>query len=104
VASTFNTKIAPQGIEDYLFFVPMENLSEDARSQASQYFAQGHEVNFLDVKDWILMSLATMGARGRKVFNEKFMELLDDAGIPRSVKMGWNEQVERLLGPPITEI
>jgi hypothetical protein len=41
VVSTFNTKIAPQGIEDYLFFVPMEHLPEEVRSQARQYFAQG---------------------------------------------------------------
>jgi hypothetical protein len=98
VVSTFNTKIAPQGIEDYLFFVPMENLPDDVRIQARQYFAQGLEVNFLDVKNWILMSLATMGTRGRRIFNEKFMELLDAPDVPRSVKMAWNDQVDRLLG------
>ena len=100
VVSTFNTKIAPHGIEDYLFFVPLENLHEEVRSQARQYFAQGPEVNFLDLKDWILMSLATMGVRGRRIFNEKFMQLLDAGDVPRTVKMGWNEQVNRLLTPP----
>jgi hypothetical protein len=48
------------------------------------------------------MSLATMGARGRRIFNEKFMQLLDAADVPRTVKMGWNEQVNRLLTPPTT--
>jgi len=104
VVSTFNTKIAPQGIGDYLFFVPMVDLPEDARVQARQYFAQGHEVNFLGVTDWILMSLATTGAGGRKIFNEKLMDLLDGPEIPRSVKMGWNTQVDRLLGVSATRV
>ena len=98
VVSTFNTKIAPQGIADYLFFVPMTDLPEEVRNQARQYFAQGHELNFLAVKEWIVMLLATTGTRGRIIFNQTFMELLDGTDIPRSVKMGWNAQVDRLLG------
>jgi hypothetical protein len=54
IVATFNTKIAPNGIEDYLFFVRSETLADDARQQARQYFAQGHEVNFLEIKNWVL--------------------------------------------------
>ncbi|MGO9113274.1 MAG: restriction endonuclease, SacI family [Thermoguttaceae bacterium] len=97
VVATFNTKIAPNGIEDYLFFVPIPQLSDAARAQARQYFAQGHEVNFLGVRDWVIMSLATMGARGRSFFNQHLMRLLDAADVPKSVKMGWNNQVNQLL-------
>jgi SacI restriction endonuclease len=97
VVATFNTKIAPKGIEDYLFFVPIPQLTDAARAQARKYFAQGHEVNFLGVRDWIMMSLATMGARGRNLFNRHLMDLLEAADTPKSVKMGWNTQVDQLL-------
>ena len=43
------------------------------------------------------MSLTTMGMRGRTIFNVKLMELLDGPDIPKSVKMGWNTQIDRLL-------
>jgi hypothetical protein len=86
VVATFNTKIAPSAIEDYLFLVRLADLDEAARAQARHYFAQGHEVNFLDIKDWILMSLATMGTRGRALFNRNLMELLDEPDVPRPLK------------------
>lgn len=97
VVSTFNTKIAPNGIEDYLFFVRLASLDPAARVQAAQYFAQGHEVNFLEIEEWVVMSLATMGAKGRAIFNHELMELLDGPDIPRSLKMAWNMHVDRLL-------
>jgi len=98
VMTTFNTKISPQGIGDYLFFTPLAGLSEQVRLQARQYFAQGHEVNFLEVKDWILMLLATLGIKGRGIFNRQFMELLGASDIPRSLKVAWNQQADLLSG------
>lgn len=98
VVATFNTKIAPNAIEDYLFFVHLAHLDEGARAQAQQYFAQGHEVNFLEIKDWIVMSLATMGTRGRAIFNGRLMELLDAPDVPQLLKMAWNTQIDRLVG------
>ena len=98
VVATFNTKIAPHGIEDYLFFVKVSGVSEDARRQAHQYFSQGHEVSFLEIKDWILMSVATVGAKGRAIFNRVLLELLDDPELPRSLKMAWNAQIEGIIG------
>ena len=96
VVSTFNTKIAPSGIEDYLFFTKLSGLASDARHQANQYFSQGHEVNFVEIKDWILMALATMGRTGRSVFNSALLELLDEPDTPRSLKVTWNEQIAKL--------
>jgi SacI restriction endonuclease len=96
VISTFNTKIAPLGIEDYLFFVRLETLSEDAREQARHYFAQGHEVNFLEIRTWILMLLASMGKRGREIFSEKLLGLIGDAAVPRSLKVAWNDCIAAL--------
>ena len=96
VVATFNSKIAPQSIPDYLFFVRSETLDEGARHQANQYFAQGHEVNFLEVRGWAIMLLATMGTRGRKLFHDHLIALLDDTKVPKSLKVAWNEHVSAL--------
>jgi len=97
LTATFNTKIAPNGIEDYLFFVRLAGVDPDARELARQYFTQGHEVNFLDIKEWILMSLATMRKLGRDTFNRILISLMDAPGIPRNVKVGWNNQIAELV-------
>ena len=68
VVSTFNTKIAPSSIEDYLFFVSQEP-DDRVRQQCHQYFAQGHEVSFVQMAGWLNMMLVTIGKRGRETFN-----------------------------------
>ena len=98
VITTFNTKIAPAGIEDYLFFVKLSGVGPEARQQAHQYFAQGHEVNFLEIKEWIIMSLATMGKQGRATFNKLLVNLLDKPDVPRTLKVAWNDQIVRITG------
>jgi hypothetical protein len=95
VMSTFQTKIAPQGIEDYLFLVRGET-SEDVMRQARQYFSQGHEVNFLEIKSWILMVLATIGKAGRAIFNEAVLAKLNDEEIPAQLKVAWNSQIDQI--------
>lgn len=99
VVATFQTKIAPQGIEDYLFFIKPSGASLEVRQQAHQYFAQGHEVNFLEIKVWILMMLATMGRKGRQIFNQHVIEILGAADVPRTIKVAWNNQIENLTVP-----
>jgi hypothetical protein len=98
VVATFNAKIAPGGIEDYLFFIRPESLDDEAGRQARQYFAQGHEVNFIEVKQWVLMSLATIGARGRGLFHNHLIQLLDRADTPRTLKVAWNRAIALLTG------
>lgn len=97
VISTFNTKIAPQGIDDYLFCLGDTAPTVDARRQAEQYFAQGHEVNFISIKEWILMSLATMGKRGRSIFNTQLMLLMESEDVPAPLKVSWNDHVSALM-------
>jgi len=97
IATTFNTKIAPAGIEDYLFFVKLSGVTPEAKRQAHQYFAAGHEVNFLEIKDWIIMCLATMGKRGRAVFNGELLNLLEAPDVPRTLKVAWNEQIQKVI-------
>lgn len=96
VTTTFNTKIAPAGIEDYLFFVRPAAASPEALHQARQYFAQGHEINFLDIKQWILMSLATMGKGGRGIFNGTLLQLMGEPDVPSALKVHWNDQIARI--------
>lgn len=64
--------------------------------QAQQYFAQGHEVNFLDIKTWALHTLSTIGKTGRLAFNLEMIKLLDSNDVPRKMKVGWNEQIQKL--------
>lgn len=98
VVSTFTTKIAPAGVEDYIFFVKFRptGADPDAVRQAQQYFAQGHEVNFLDIKTWVLNTLSTIGKKGRVAFISEMVKLLDSDDVPRKMKVGWNEQVQKL--------
>lgn len=96
VVATFQTKIAPQGIEDYLFFTKTPGVQNGALEQTRQYFAQGHEVNFLEISDWMRMLLATMGKSGRAVFNRGLVRRLEAADIPPALKIAWNQQIAKL--------
>lgn len=98
LVATFNTKIAPAGIEDYLLLVGATEPSEEARNQARKYFAQGHDINFTQVCDWLIMILATVGKPGRNLFNSILMNLLDGPHVPQAVKAAWNESVASLFG------
>lgn len=96
VVTTFQAKILPAGIEDYLFFIRSDAVRTEARQQAQRYFAQGHEVNFLDVQLWILMLLGTLGRAGRDRFTRIVIGLFSAVDIPTYMKVAWNQQVERL--------
>ena len=96
VASTFNTKIGPAGIEDYLFFVS-QPPDETAIQQANRYFAQGHEVSFVEIAGWLAMMLATIGKRGREAFTRAMLELLDEHDTLQSVRAAWNDAVAAVI-------
>jgi hypothetical protein len=95
VTATFQTKIAPNGIEDYLFFVTAD-VDEGARRQARQYFSQGHEVNFMEIKNWILVILSALGKTGRKTYNRVLVEKLESVDTPPALKMTWNDQIAHI--------
>jgi len=99
VVATFNTKIAPTGIADYLFLLKDAAVSDDVREQARQYFAQGHDVNFLEIKEWILMTLGTLGREGRERFIDEAAEQIAAEKMPRAVKVHWNEALAQLTAP-----
>jgi len=97
VVSTFNTKISPQGIDDYLFFFSSGLPDNEARAAARQYFAQGHDISFLPVKDWLVNSLGTIGPSCRGIFTSEFLKLLDSPDVPANLKVAWNDQLKALL-------
>jgi hypothetical protein len=97
VVSTFNTKIVRAGIEDYLFIYSNSLPTDDARQVARTYFTQGHEINFLQVADWIVNNLGTIGAKCRTIFTQEILGLFDTRDVPASVKMAWNDIVKELV-------
>ncbi|MEX2161801.1 MAG: restriction endonuclease, SacI family [Anaerolineales bacterium] len=95
--STFNTKIAPSGIEDYLFLVGANDPSKEAVEQAERYFAQGHEVNFAEIVNWIVMLLATFGKQGREIFGLHLVSLLESSETTQAAKVAWNDAINNLF-------
>lgn len=98
VQSTFRTKIAASGVADYLFMIDKRRMSLDAAEEASKYFAQGYEINFIDVSSWVLMCLATVGAAGRSEYNKRLTDLFQSPDLPKAVKTGWNKEVLKVAG------
>lgn len=94
--TTFNAKIAPNAIADYLFFVRLDSVADDAREQARRYFAQGHDINFVDIKTWATMCLASMGNRGRDLFQRHLRDLIADPRTPSTIKVAWNGRLADL--------
>lgn len=97
VVSTFTTKIAPQGIQDYVFMSAGSPPSTEARAVVMQYFAQGHDVSFLQVRPWITNNLATIGARCRMAFTSHFLDMLESPSVPAALKVRWNDLVRELI-------
>lgn len=98
VVSTFNTKIVTGGIKDYLFIYSSSIPTDDARQAARTYFTQGHEINFLQVVEWIVNNLGTIGAKCRTIFTQEVLVLFATPDVPASVKMSWNDIVKELIG------
>lgn len=97
VRGTFKDKIAAMAVLDYVFLVHVESIDDEARQQAEKYFAQGYDVNFVDIKEWLANTLVTVGRHGRRFFQERLVEHLGQDQVPRALKVAWNEQMEKLI-------
>ncbi len=97
VVSTFNTKVMRAGIQDYLFVYSDATPAEDAPKAARTYFSQGHEINFVQVKEWILNNLVTLGGKCRSTFTKELLALLGVREVPASVKIAWNDLVKEVV-------
>ncbi len=72
-------------------------LRESARIAARKYFAQGHDISFLQIKDWLIHLFGAFGIRGRKLFVNNFLQLLNEPGVPASLKVAWNDRIKSLF-------
>jgi hypothetical protein len=97
VVSTFNTKISPNKLDDYLFFYTIAEPAKEAIIAARKYFAQGHDINFVSVRDWAITTMTTIGPKCRSQFTSNCVELLRAKGIPSAMKLTWNEQVSAII-------
>lgn len=95
VEATFRSKLTRFDIQDYLFVFKEAPPAEEAHQLGHQFFAQGYEIGFARVSDWIYYNLATAGAKGRAFFLREIVNLLEDT--PAAVKMIWNQVVQQLL-------
>lgn len=98
VVSTFNTKIVRAGIADYLFVYANAQPADEARAAARTYFSQGHEINFLQVQEWIVNNLGTIGAKCRGIFTQEVLGLFDTPQVPAKIKVSWNDVVKAVVG------
>jgi hypothetical protein len=96
VTGTFKDKIAPKAVHDYVFFVHVDRIDRDAQEQAERYFAQGYDVNFVDIKGWLFNTLVTVGREGRRQFQAELIEHLRREEVTTAVKVAWNEELEKL--------
>lgn len=97
VVATFNTKIAPKGIEDYLFFSTSTQPTDDAKTIATQYFAHGHDVSFLHINSWIINLLGTIGTKKRSTFINELVELMNNKNVSASIKVKWNDLIKKIV-------
>ena len=86
----------PALIEDYLFFVTRPEQEPEVLQQVRQYFSRGHEVNFIEIRNWIVATLGTLGVRGRALFCQELANRLDQQDVPKPMKVSWNEQIDRI--------
>ena len=97
VRSTYTTKILPYRIDDYFFFYSQATPEDEAQAIAKTYFASGHEINFVSIREWILTILTTLGTSGRSTFTEITIELLEQREIPAAIKVAWNDHLRAVV-------
>lgn len=62
------------------------------------YFAQGHEMNFLEIGPWLTNTLGTIGAKCRGMFTTELLRLFRGQNVPATVKVRWNDLVKEIVG------
>lgn len=95
VTLVFNQKVSPSGLLDYLFVTTAEPHFE-AREAARSYTAVGHEMNFVQLDDWLINNLASIGPGCRAIFQDKVLDLLSVQSA--DLKVAWNDQMDLAIG------
>lgn len=97
VTLTFNQKMQPGGLVDYLF-VTTARPEADALAAARSYTEVGHEMNFVQLAEWLTNNLATIGPACRALFQTKIIGLVGSAGVSAGLKVAWNEKMDLAIG------
>lgn len=97
VRSTFSSKISPNALSDYLFIHSSTPPSDDAKTAAMAYFAQGHDINFISIEDWINTLLSFIGTSGRQTFTAQIINLLSLPDVPAKLRVAWNALVPKIV-------
>jgi len=97
VTLTFNEKVSPSGLADYLF-ITTAKPEDDAVAAARNYTNVGHEMNFVPLTPWLIHNLATIGPACRALFQGKLIDLVGDAGVPAEIKVAWNNKMDEAIG------
>lgn len=91
IVGTFTSKIAIDRITEYLFLYTDAEPDAEARRAAFGYFAQGHDILFLRIEEWVRNCLGIVGAAGREGFIQRLLDHLDTPDVPSALKQRWNE-------------
>ena len=97
VTSTFNDKVSPGSLADYLF-VTTVNPEDGALAAARSYTGVGHEMNFVILANWLHDNLSTVGPACRSLFQSKMIDLLGTKGVPAELRVAWNDKMDQALG------
>jgi hypothetical protein len=97
VTRTFDDKISPHALPDYLF-ISTATPAAEAVEAAQHYTAVGHEMNFAPLAPWLLHILSVLGPEGRTVFQDNVITLVRAKGVPGELKVAWNACMEKAIG------
>lgn len=95
VRTVFDEKISPNNIRDYLFVTTAEP-DEEAHQVAQQYTAAGNEINFVNLRNWVIANLASIGPACRTIFQDRLIDQFSAATA--DLKVAWNEKLDAALG------
>jgi len=96
VVATFNTKISTNAIRDYIFATTVR--PDDAAFVAARgYFAQGHEIVFVDILTWAVNTMASFGAGIRERFISTMADALAGREVSVAVKQAWNRIIQEVV-------
>ncbi len=97
VTSTFEDKVSPSGLADYLFITTVKP-DDGALAAARSYTGVGHEMNFVILSNWLHDNLSVVGPACRSLFQSRMIDLLGTGGIPAELKVAWNARMDQVLG------
>jgi hypothetical protein len=97
VTLTFNQKVSPSGVADYLF-ITTANPEKEALEAARRYTGVGHEMNFVPLAPWLIHNLAIVGPTCRALFQGKIIDLLSAQGTSADLRVAWNDKMDEALG------